>query len=508
MEYIRKIREEFWDKNMFQSWDIVDKRLTKAFTGDANYPTLYHPCTMKQNLLRELIPSSLSIEEVLEMVNLRQKEIARRLNISKLPSDRPSGWLGQTALFEVLRDKGFDFKSYVQDWPTQWFKSQSYGYMLLMILGYLTYIRSFFGVQPLDLVKEIIEPITDYQFAMSWDESWVQRVLHNVISVTPNYLPNKHIHKVIDELMTVQDGWGATVSRVMEWTGLSREEATHIRNVIRTGWCEHRWRIVSKNTGTVKVLTKSKSKWKEIPSFFTVCTSLKDDEDYFISTTDVSRNDAEGRYYEWEGFNTNVKLFDLKDQVWKLNPSSYAAQTVNDIYALIQNGEHTIPNNDIPPTNRDFFFIALLLAMNTSNHIKKREETMDWLTTGYGVPKKEAEHGYRNVMRKNLLRNQHTHYAIMGPEREMLTILFDGKNKNVIPFLGEVLPNLPLFWLKTDLDMSCGHLFEHHPTYLSGEIRHLIDSSMKEHDVDGETFITKSWAFGFPGSILRLVADE
>lgn len=506
--YIQSIREEFWDKSMFQAWDVVDKRVTKHYVSDDNYPTLYHPCNLKREILQGLVPASLDIDELLQEVNVKQKEIARRLNISKLPSDRPSGWLGQTALYEVLLNKGFDFRSYVQDWPTQWYDSQGYGYMLLMILGYLTYIRRFFGVPPLDLVKEIVEPITDYQFAMTWDKNWVHRVLHNVISVTPNYLPNKHIHKILSELMRVQDGWGANVSRVMDWTGLPRDEATFIRNVIRTGWCEHRWRLVSKNTGTVKVLSKSQSKWKEVPSFFTVCTSLQDGQDYFISTTDVFKKDAEGSYFEWEGFNTNIELFDLRDQVWNLSPSPYNARKVDDIYALIQNGEHTIPDNDIPPTNRDFFFIALLLAMNTSNHTKKREETMDWLTLGYGVPRKEAEHGYRNVMRKNLLRNQHTHYAIMGPEREMLTILFDGKSKDVIPFLGDILPNLPLFWLKTDLGMNCGHLFEHHPPYLSGEIRHLIDSSMAEHDVNGEVFLTKSWAFGFPGSILRLVADE
>ncbi len=508
MGYIQQVKEEFWDMSMFQAWDVVDKRVTRHHVDDVNYPTLYHPCNLKRDLLQELIPQSFDIDVVLEEINIKQKEIARRLNISKLPSDRPSGWLGQTALYEVLLSKGFDFKAYVDDWPHQWYLSQAHGYMLLMILGYLTYVRRFFGAEPIDLVKLIIEPITDYQFAMTWDQSWVQRVLHNVISATPNYLPNKHVHKVLSELMCVQDAWGAPVSRVMEWTGLSRMEARHIRNLIRTGWCEHRWRLVCKNAGTVKILTKSQSKWKEVPSFFTVCTSLQDDQDYFISTTDVFKKDADERYFEWEGFNTNIELFDLKDQVWKLNSESYTARTVDDIYSLIQNGEHTLPDNDIPPTNRDFFFIALLLAMNTSNHLKKREETLDWLDYGYGIPRKEAEHGYRNIMRKNLLRNQYTHYAIMGPEREMLTIIFDGGSKDVIPFLGEVLPNLPLFWLKTDLDMSYGHLFEHHPLYLSGKIRHLIESSMREHDVNGEVFITKSWAFGFPGSILRLVEDE
>ena len=96
--------------------------------------------------------------------------------------------------------------------------------------------------------------------------------------------------------------------------------------------------------------------------------------------------------------------------------------------------------------------------------------------------------------------------------KRMLEDRGDGRLKTgkerVIPFLGDVLPNLPLFWLRSNSDLSYGHLFEHHPDYLSNDIRNLIETSMKEHDVNCEVFVTKSWAFGFPGSILRLVAEE
>jgi hypothetical protein len=496
---------------MFEAWAIVDQRITCYHLDDSEnvggYPNLVHPCNMRNEILKELIPPTLNTEEVLELVSIKQKEIARRLNISKLPSDRPTGWLGQTALFEILKEKGFNFKSYVQDWPTQWFRSQALGFNLIMSLGYLYYIRRFFGCQPIDLVKYIIEPISDYQFAMTWDDNWVQRIYHNILAVTPNYLPNKHIHKILSELMLIQDKWGATVNRVMKWTGLSRRDATHIRNVLRTGWCEHRFRIVSKNTGIVKVLTKSKSKWKKVPSFFAVCTSLDDDEDYFVSVTDIFKKDAEEKYFEWEGANTNVELFDLKDQIWKLG-SSITAKNVDDILALIQNGEHTIPDSDIPPTSRDLFLMALLLAMDTTHHAKKNQEIMEWLTVGYGVPAEEAEKGIRNILRKNMLRNQYTHYAIMGPDREMLTILFDDKSEKVIPFLGEVLPSIPFFWIRTDPEMGYGHLFEYHPTHLSKDIRNLIESSLREHDVNAETLVTKSWTFGYPGSLLRLIPDQ
>ncbi|MFW9894118.1 MAG: hypothetical protein ACFFFO_18080, partial [Candidatus Thorarchaeota archaeon] len=150
MSYIQEIKNEFLDKSMFQTWQIVDKR-----TYDTKV-SLVHPCHMKKNLLRKLIPRRFNVDEVLDLLPLKQKEIAKRLNIAKLPSDRPSGMLGQVALFEVLRNKGFDFKIYLDSFWKQWYRSQSEEYTLLYALGYLYYIRRFFGYQPIDLVKYLV----------------------------------------------------------------------------------------------------------------------------------------------------------------------------------------------------------------------------------------------------------------------------------------------------------------------------------------------------------------
>ncbi|MHA1615047.1 MAG: hypothetical protein ACTSW7_04880 [Candidatus Thorarchaeota archaeon] len=502
MSYIQKIKEEFLDKSMFQAWQIVDWRAydTKS--------TLVHPCNLKKKLLRELIPKRFKVDEILERLPVKQKEIAKRLNIAKLPSDRPSGWLGQTALFEVLRNKGFDFKNYLDGFPYPWYRSQDEGYTLLLALGYLYYIRRFFEYQPIDLVKYLIEPITRVHLALVWASNWYTRLTANMHSVTPNYLSNKHIHQILKNLMSLQDRWGISVSRVVEWTGAPRTDAKHLVDIIRSGWLEHRYRIVSKNTGTVKIFTKSQSKWKTLPSFFSACTSLLDDKDYFISYTDVFKKDAEGKFFEMEAINTNIELYDPKEQVWKLNSSPFDSSSIDDIYSILKTGDHLVPKNDMLPTRRDILFIALLTAMNTSSHSKKKQEIMAWFTKGYGIPKSEVENGVRNVLRKNMLRNQYTHVAIMDADRESFTLTFDDKSKKVIPFLGKVLPNLPFSWLQLDRQMGYGVVFDFHPPYLSCDLRNLIESSMKDYDVNGELFVHQSWGFGQPGSILQLVPDE
>ncbi|MFW9908191.1 MAG: hypothetical protein ACFFEF_06415 [Candidatus Thorarchaeota archaeon] len=502
MDYIQPIKKEFQDKTLFQTWEMVHKR---AYDIKA---TLLHPCSMKHEHLRKLIPKSFPLREVLELLPLQQKQIARRLNIPMLPSDRSSGLLGQSALFEILRNRGYDFRSYLDNFIQQRYEAQLEGHVLLFTLGYLYYIRRYFGYPPIDLVKYLIESISNFQLVMVWDENWYARIMNNVASVTPNNLPKKHINQVIRKLVRLQDGWGATVTRVMEWTGLPRADATHILDLIRAGRVEHRYRIVSKNTGTVKVLAKSRARWKSIPSFFSYCSSLNDGEDYFISVTDIFKNEADGKYFDIEAMNTNIELYDMQNQVWTLTPPTQESRSTNDIYRIFQNGDHTIPDNLIPPTNRDMFFIALLTAMNTSHHSKKNQEIMTCLTRGYEITKEEAENGIRNVLRKNLLRNQYTHFAIMDIDREFYTVIFDDRSKRTIPFLGAILPQLPFFWIQTNGDMEYGHIFEYHPSYLSCDVRYMVESALQEHDVNGELFVVRSWGFGHPGSILQLVDDE
>jgi len=500
--YIPRIKEDFLDKSMSQTWEIVEKRTY------GEYHTLVHPCSMNQKLLDELIPRSFKVDEVLELLPIKQKQIARRLNISMLPSDRPSGMLGQTALFEILRNKGYDFKTYVDGFYENRHRAHFEGHALLFILGYIYYIRRFFGYTPIDLVQYLVEPITRYQLAVSWDANWVTRIRTNIVSVSPSVVSNKKIHQILRELVRLQDGWGATASRVMKWTGVPRTDAAHLVNILRSTRIEHRYRIVSKNTSTAKVLSKSQSPSSIRPSLYSSCTSLTDNEDYFISVNDVFKRDTDGKCFEMEAFGTNVELYDLKEQVWRLSPTPHVTRSVDDIYALLQNGDNTIPDNDIQPTRRDIVFIALLTGMDTGHYPDKKQRIIKWFTKGYGIPKEEVEKGVRNVLRKNMLRNQYTHFGIMDLDREFFAITFDDRSKRVIPFLGEVLPNLPFFLFQTDIEMGYGHIFEFHPSYLSCDVRKLIESSMKEHGINGEMFVVRSWGFGHPGSILQLVSDE
>ena len=111
MDYMQRIIEDFGDKDIFPAWGILSRRM------NPHEGTLEHPSSMTEVQISDHIPRRFNIDEILKLLPAKQKEIARRLNISKLPSDRPSGMLGQTALFEILRNKGFDFKSYMDAHP-------------------------------------------------------------------------------------------------------------------------------------------------------------------------------------------------------------------------------------------------------------------------------------------------------------------------------------------------------------------------------------------------------
>jgi hypothetical protein len=503
MDYLQRIIEDFEDKNTFQTWEIMSRRIAPHEPR-----TLMHPSSMTKEQIKGLIPPRFNVEGTLGLLPAKQKEIAGRIDISKLPRDRPPGLLGQAALFEVLRDKGFDFKSYLDHFYRNWDYGGPKANALIFLLGYIYYIRRFFGAPKIDLVKIFLSQQKMHQLALTWDENWVQRIFMNSTRYIPNNLTNKHIHQIVTKLMCLQDGRGMTVPRVMKWTGLPRTEASHLMDIIRSSWVEHRYRIVSKNTDTVKVLTKSKASSKIVPSFHSSCKSFLDNEEYFISMSDMFRKDVDGKHLELEAWNTNIDLFDTKAQRWKLSPSSYSARTVEDIYSLLKTGDHKLPDNDIPPTRRDIVFIALLTGMDTPHHPKKKDDIIRRLVNVYGVPKDEAEMGIRNVLRKNMVRNQFTHYGIAGSDRTFFNVLFDDKSSKTIPFLGEVLPNIMWSWLQTDAEMGYGLIFASHPSYMSPDLRSLIESSMSAHDVNGELFLLHSWSYGQPGSILQLVANQ
>lgn len=503
MEYIEDIIKDFKDLSTFSNWGILSRRLNTDTPR-----TLLHPNNMSKAQINELIPRRFNVNEILALLPEKQKEIAHRLDVSKLPRDRPPGLIGQAALFEVLKDKGFDFKSYLNDFYHNWDYGGPKANALIFLLGYIYYLRRFFGSPRLDLVKEFLELQQHHQLALRWDENWVTRIFMNSTKYIPNNLINPKIYEIVKRLVGLQDGRGMTIGRAVKWTGASHGEASHLLDIIRASWVEHRYRIVSKNTETVKVITKSKASNKVVPSFQSSCTSLRSNEDYFISMSDVFKKDADEKYLEVEAWNTNLELFDTRENRWKLSPSTYSARTVEDIYAILKTGDHKVPNNSIPPTRRDIVFIALLTGMETSHHPKKRHEILRWFTKGYGVPKDEAEKGIRNVLRKHMVRDQYTHYGIAGNDRRFFCILFDDNSKRTIPFLGEVLPNIMWCWLQTNADMSHGLIFSSHPTYMSSDLQNLIESSIQENDVNAEAFLIHSWSYGQPGSILQLVTGD
>ena len=503
MDYLDTIIKDFKDLSIFPAWGILSRRMNTDTPR-----TLLHPTKMPKQLISELIPQRFNVNEILSLLPAKQKEIAKRLDISKLPRDRPPGLLGQAALFEVLRDKGFDFKSYLNDFYHNWDYGGPKANALIFLLGYIYYLRLFFGSPKLDLVKEFLGLHQLHQLALRWDENWVTRIFMNSTRYIPNNLTNPQIYEIVKRLVELQDSRGMTISRAVEWTGASRSEASHFLDIIRASWVEHRYRIVSKNTGTVKIITKSKSSNNVVPSFQSSCTSLKSNEDYFISMSDVFKADADGKYLEMESWSTNLNLFDQQDNKWKLSSTKYSARNVEDIFAILKTGDHNLPENKIPPTKRDIVFIALLTGMETSHFSKKRQEILRWFTKGYGIPKDEADKGIRNVLRKHMVRDQYTHYGIAGNDRRFFCILFDDNNSRTIPFLGQVLPNIMWAWLQTNNEMSYGLIFASHPTYMSSDLQNLIESSIQENSVNAETFLIHSWSYGQPGSILQLVADE
>ncbi|MHA1908315.1 MAG: hypothetical protein ACW98Y_13535 [Candidatus Thorarchaeota archaeon] len=500
MSYIGRIKEELSGMSYHAIWQF----LMKKTYGD--YDFLVHPCTVPRETLRRHLPKAISVEEAIAKITLKQKELARRLNIPILPSDRQAGFIGQSALYEILQNGRYDLSMYFDNIFETQKKMWVEGFGLLQSLASVCYIRRYFNCPPLDLVKYVIEPLNPNTITILWDKNWMHRIITNIQSLSP-FLPyNNDTYDVLMKLVRIQDARGANPSRVAEWTGKTRRQATRLLDVMSMCGLIHQYILEPKNTGLVRKFSKNTSTSKMIPFIEILCTSVDDGADYFITSTCDFKDPHDNKCLTTESFACNIENFNLEERFWSLGKPDHVANSIDDIYSLFHNSDCTVPENTKPITNRDIFYIAMLLSMPVENLPKKKSEAVRRISAGCGIPLDEVELGVRNILRKNLIRNLNT--FIPSHDRQILFVLFDDTKKKTIPFLGKIIPSAPMTELKANDDMSCGAVFTYYPSYLSCDMRLHVESTLSECDVNGEIFIMKNFKRTGTAHLLSLIQDS
>jgi hypothetical protein len=500
MSYINRVKEELSGMTYPAMWQYL---FEKTY-GDFNF--LLHPCTVTEEILSRQLPESVDIQEVLKRIPTKQKELAKRLNIPILPSDRQPGFMGQAALFEVLREMDVDFSFYIDDQYETLLKLWLDGFGLFCILSATSYAREYYAYEHIDLVKHFFEPLNPNTIVLTFERNWMHRVLANWVSLHPIVTDNTAALGVLKHVVCSQDGWGPTVSRVVNWTGKTRKEAKRLIDVMSVCGLLNFYRLVLKNVGIVKTVTTSTSPSKTLASLELHCTSLNDGQDYFISFSDyrekLSDRDCLDRY----AISCNVENIDPHDHLWQVKDSVPVMTKIEDLQKLFHNSDHTIADNTIPPTARDLLVAAVFLSMQMEYIPGKREHVIRRLVDGCGIPREEANLAVRNVLRKHMICDSYS--IIVAPDREAIAIHFDDSPTKTVPALSMIVPSLPMMEILSNQSFSHGYVFAYMPTYLSCDVRDIIESSLSDFDVNAELFVFKSYKRAPSASVLSLIQEE
>jgi hypothetical protein len=497
LSYINEIKEEFEGLSHSTTWELITNRTY----GD--YYHLLHPCRVEDHVLEKYIPDSISVSEILPRVQQKKKDLAKKYDISKFPPDREPGFLGQAALYEVVREFQEDLSYYLHSGHQRGDSSWHEGFGLFDTLIGITYLRDFFGFDRVDPLQLIFEVSTPSKVIIKLEKIWMYRLITNISALVPRITDNQLTREIMKNLIQIQDAWGLTKARIQEWTGLRREDTEFYRQLMSVMGLVHRCRLVPKNTGIVRTLRVNSSLTKRVNAEDLLCSSWHDNNRCFISFNYSMQDDVEGDCFTFEAYTQNIDNYDSKLKLWTIPNHDEVAKQECDIHNLFCNSDLTLPDNSAALTERDVVFIALLASMPVEFHPEWKKDVVRRLVKGCGIPLEEAELGLRNIFRKHLIRHQYT--FALGNDRMQSLIYFNDSIKKTLPFLGDVLPNVPQSVLRANDSMTCGSMYIYYPPYLIEDIRYFINSKLEESDLNSAVYDLQEWKHAETSNILSLL---
>lgn len=500
VSFIKRIKTELAGKSFDALWSY---RLSTHFNGSS--PSLVHPFRLSPEVLKKQVPEKVDLNHLLLIAGQKQKEIARRFNIPRLPSDRQPGYLGQAALFESLRLGGYDLSFYIDDLPTKQKRMWEDGFGLLHTLGMLCYCRRYFNYEEIDLVNSMLEPITQTSIGVIWDMNWLQRVISNTLALSPHFPYDTDAIQIFKHLVRIQDNWGLTVDRVMKWTSLRHSNAKRLIHILSACGLVHSYNYVSKNTGIIRTLVKNRFPSKDIVSEELLCTSLKDGQRYYIVTKDEFKDSTTGPFCEIDSTSFNINNYDLQNREWRLGEEA-KSKDVDDIKKLLNNSDFTIPDNSISLSSRDLLFLALLHSVPMEHVPKQNNRVMNHIMQYHKVPKKEVELGMRSLFRKRMVSNYYS--APLSHDRLIMFILFEDSIKRTASFLGKIIPVVPKIYLRSNFDLTYGCLYVRYLQSFSQKIHEIVESAILESEVNAEAFHVDSYTRMDTASLLELIPED
>ncbi len=443
MSYIERAKREFIGHTDHEIWKTIGYYISS--------PHLRHPANTPHNILKQLLPN-LEIDEILLQVSSKQKEIAHRVDSSQLPSDRPPGFIGQAALFAVLRERNADFSYYLN------VSLDELGFSFFRYLANASYIMQFLDY-PLteDIILPFFTRVDESRHSARYEDMWydrINRIYEGSFLGSIDFFRSNQYRDVIENLVGATRHNSLNISNISKWVDCSRRHANLLYNVItRSGSIFRGFIPVLKKLNLTRTMEEGTHGTDSSLELSMRCRHLATQKPTSFYGRLIDFNETDLPLYSIEGEKLNTNLYSRDKKRWEMSESYLE---INTMQSLLDCFNKITPMNTTPikVSSRDMYAIGAL-------RIFRGQSIETFLTDNIGLTANESHNALRNVFRRGLVIPIYRPQRF-GPHRVIFAIL-SGSSRDVIRSLGQIIQVVPYSTVRFSETGSDAYLFSYIP---------------------------------------------
>ncbi|MHA2022985.1 MAG: hypothetical protein ACTSWQ_04925 [Candidatus Thorarchaeota archaeon] len=476
----------------------IDEKISSYRAGTES--DLIHPLTLSETQLQEIIPNILDASEIKKQLTVKQKDIAHRVNISKLPSDRPPGFIGQAALFEVLSEMSCDF-SFVLD---NELLTEKFLFFKLLALSQFSAELLGYGENQVS-VDAYFEPWDEGRRSDRQIKIWRDRILTIYfyrVQQQFDFYRNADVREIIEQSLKLKDKRGLTVSRIVEWLNCPKSKAKEMHKIFRSFSLVHRiFQMNLPKTGLVRTIQE----YEKIPAnvnieFWFRGKNVQTDTTSFLVGILDWKTESNSNAMELEAGRLSFDNYD-KDRLRLNHPQTTSPnKTTRDLNELFTFSNLTYIDRSVKLSDRDLFYLGV------SRFASFNALTYDELSKILEINISDIEDGFRNIFRKQLIRSIFkSNSSALG---DLIVIKVQGSDLAIVSFVGQIVQMAPTSSFRVSRDFSYGYLWHNLPKYLTEDFIEQVQKKAIENDVLVSIYkITKFRPYHL-SSIMSLMDDH
>ncbi len=288
-----------------------------------------------------------------------------------------------------------------------------------------------------------------------------------------------------------------TKSDIMRWLDCSRKQAKHIYEIVsdmrlvRTDYS-----LNPSKLGLTRILEKTKSIKLDATELVLGVRDLDDkSENFLIMKLTESRSREKGLMNEAKYLNT--KNYDVTEKKWTLKKESSRGISKKELLSFAVSSVIQKIGSDVNVSKRDKLISAILCSVPDFNGIKQN------LTESLGIPMKEIELSYRNVIRRKLVTSSQ---ILSFPElNKLVCIILSGKSNDVISTLAVIVKSVPRAVFRLNDSWDYGLVWVGLPIYLVSQFLNFLQPFRDESKTIDSVYMLQSFKRYTLSSVLSLL---